>query len=142
MGWLGSTEEPIRSLQNCKRQEDLIFWWVFWKYLKFWLITLCIYFINCLFTLLFTFSPRIRLSRILLGQSVGIQIKGRWYSMVNLLGCLCLVLCDWVLFGHFGRLGAILLVDKGNYNFLLFVILIPMYYFPNHMKKKESFNLG
>ena len=25
MGWLGSTEEPIRSLQNCKRQEDLIF---------------------------------------------------------------------------------------------------------------------
>ena len=65
------------------------------------------------------FFHRIRLSRILFGQSIGIQIKGRWYSMVNLLGCLCLVFCDWVLFGHFGRMGAILLVDKGNYNFLL-----------------------
>ena len=89
---------------------------VSWKYLKLLLIK---YVFDQLLVYIIYFFHRIRLSRILLGQSIGIQIKGRWYSMVNLLGCLCLVFCDWVLFGHFSRMGAILLVDKGNYNFLL-----------------------
>ncbi len=59
----------------------------------------------------------LRLPSLLLRQSLGVFQKRRWHPMVGLLGGICPLLRPRILFGHVGRMGSLLLVHQGEFNF-------------------------